>query len=192
MPKEPDSNQKDADQSTHEPKQPQEVNQTSEVPKQQQKRKASPEAEEPRHSKVRRVLDFESPPTSPASEMGLPPTPRDPFKEGTRSKNAEDPCPSPPGSPASLSLTHEGPPATPRDPFKGNIIREVKSPMGQQEVQIDEGDLIELEVEGQNSEFPDDVTGSESLLKKKLEALQEKVKKQEKKTKKLKAKKTKS
>ena len=120
--------------------------------------------------------------------MGLPPTPRDPFKEGTRSKNAEDPCPSPPGSPASLSPTHEGPPATPRDPFTGNSIREGKSPTGQQEVQIDKRDFIELEAEGQDSEFPDDMTGNESPLKKKLEALQEKVRKQEKKTKKLKAK----
>ena len=59
--------------------------------------------------------------------------------------------------------------------------------MGQQEVQIDEGDFIELEAEGWNSEFLDDVTRSESLLKKKLEALQEKVNKQGKKTKKLKA-----
>ena len=84
VPKEPASNQKDADQSTHEREQPQEVNQTDEIPKQQQKRKASPEAEEPRHAKVRWVLNFESPPTSPASEMGLPPTPRDPFKEGTK------------------------------------------------------------------------------------------------------------
>ena len=53
--------------------------------------------------------------------------------------------------------------------------------MGQQEVQIDEGDFIELEVEGQDSEFPDDITRNESPLKKK-------VRKQEKKTKKLKAK----
>ena len=189
VPKEADSNQKKADQSTHEPEQPQEVNQTDEVPKQQQKRKASTEAEEPRHAKMRQVLNFESTLTSHASEMDLPPTPRDPFKKGTRSKNAEDPCPSPPGSPASLSPTHEGPPATPRDPFKGNSIREAKSPMGQQEVQIDEGNFIELEVEGQNSEFPDDATRSESPLKKNLEALQEKVKKQKKKTKKLKEKK---
>ena len=49
--------------------------------------------------------------------------------------------------------------------------------MGQQEVQIDEGDFIELEVEGQDSEFPDDMTRNESPLKKKLEALQEKVRK---------------
>ena len=60
--------------------------------------------------------------------------------------------------------------------------------MGQQEVQIEEGDFIELKAEGQDSEFPDDMTGNESPLKKKLEALQEKVRKQEKKTKKLKAK----
>ena len=46
VPKELDSNQKDA-------AQPQEVNQTGEVPKQQQRRKASPEVEEPRHAKVR-------------------------------------------------------------------------------------------------------------------------------------------
>ena len=52
-PRNPIVNQKDAAQSTHEPEQPQEVNQTDEVPKQQQKRKASPEAEEPRHAKVR-------------------------------------------------------------------------------------------------------------------------------------------
>ena len=32
VPKETDSNQKDADQSTHEPEQPQEVNQSNEVP----------------------------------------------------------------------------------------------------------------------------------------------------------------
>ena len=120
--------------------------------------------------------------------MGLPPTPRDPFKEGTRSKNAEDPCPSTPVSPANLSPTHEGPPATPRDPFKGDSTREAKSPTGQQEVQLDEGDFIELEAEGQDSEFPDDTIESVSLLKKMLEALQEKIKKQEKKTKKLKAK----
>ena len=60
--------------------------------------------------------------------------------------------------------------------------------MGQQEVQIDEGDFIELEAEGQDSEFLDDATRSESPLKKKLEAFKEKVKKQEKKTKKLKQK----
>ena len=60
-----------------------------------------------------------------------------------RSKTAKDPCPSPPDSPANLSPTHEGPPATPRDPFKGDSIREAKSPTGQQEVQLDEGDFIE-------------------------------------------------
>ena len=122
--------------------------------------------------------------------MGLPPTPysRDLFKEGTISKNAEDPCPSPPDSQANLSPTQEGPPSTPRDPFKGDSIMEARSPVEQQEVQLDEGDFIELEAEGQDSEFPDDVIKSESMMKKKLEALQEKVKKQEKKTKKLKAK----
>ena len=120
--------------------------------------------------------------------MGLPPTPRDPFKEGTISKNAEDPCPSPPDSAANLSPTHEGPPATPRDPFKGDSIREAKWPKGQQEVQLDEGDFIELEAEGQDSEFPDDGIKSESPMKKLLEAIQEKIRKQEKKTKKLKAK----
>ena len=137
------------------------------------------------------MLNFDSPPTSPATEMGLPPTPRDPFKEGTISENAEDPCPSPPDSPASLSPTHEGPPSTPRDPFKGDSIMEARSTIEQQEVQLDEGDFIELEAKGQDSEFPDDVIESESPMKKKLEALQEKVKKQEKKTKKLKAKKQK-
>ena len=65
---------------------------------------------------------------------------------------------------------------------------EARSSIEQQEVQIDEGDFIELEAEGQDSEFPDDAIESESPLKKKLKTLQEKVKKQEKKTKKLKAK----
>ena len=119
--------------------------------------------------------------------MGLPPTPRDPFKEGTRSKNAEDPCPSPPNRPANLSPTHEGPPAMPRDTFNGDSIMKAKSPTGQQEVQLDEGDFIELEAEGQDSEFPDDAIESGSPMKKMLEALQEKIRKQEKKTKKLKA-----
>ena len=121
-------------------------------------RKASPEAEEPRQAKVRQVLNFDSPPTSPASEMGLPPTPRDLFKEGTISKNTEDPGPSPPDRPANLSPTHEGPPPTPRDPFKGGSIMEARSPIEQQEVQLDEGDFIELEAEGQDSEFPDDAS----------------------------------
>ena len=76
-------------------------------------------------------------------------------------------------APANLSSTHEGPPATPRDPFKGGSIREAKSPAGQQEVQLDEGDFIELEAEGQDSEFPDDAIESESPMKKMLEALQE-------------------
>ena len=64
---------------------------------------------------------------------------------------------------------------------------EARSPIEQQEVQLDEGDFIEVEAEGQDSEFPDDGIESESLMKK-LEALQEKVKKQERKTKRLKAK----
>ena len=76
----------------------------------------------------------------------------------------------------------------PRDPLKGDSTREAKSPTGQQEVQLDEGDFIELEAEGQDREFPDDAIEIESPLKKMLEALQEKIKKQEKKTKKLKAK----
>ena len=59
----------------------------------------------------------------------------------------------------------------------------MKSPTEQQEVQLDEGDFIELEAEGQDSKFPDDAIESESPLKKMLEALQEKIKKQEKKTK---------
>ena len=105
VPKEPDSNQKDANQSTHEPEQPQEVNQANEVPQWQQKRKASPEAEEPRQTKVRWVLSFDSPSASPASEIGLQPTPRDPFKKGTISGNTEDPCLSPPDSLVSLSPT---------------------------------------------------------------------------------------
>ena len=68
---------------------------------------------------------------------------------------------------------------------------EARSPIEQQEVQLDEGVFIELEAEGQDSKYPDDAVESESPMKKKLEALQEKVKKQEKKTKKLKAKKQK-
>ena len=63
-----------------------------------------------------------------------------------------------------------------------------RSPIEQQEVQLDEGDFIELEAEGQDSEFPDDAIKSEGPMKKKLEALQEKVKKQERKAKRLKAK----
>ena len=41
VPKEPDSNQKDADQSTHEPEQPQEVNQVNEVPNDSRKERPS-------------------------------------------------------------------------------------------------------------------------------------------------------
>ena len=66
-----------------------------------------------------------------------------------------------------------------------------RSPIEQQEVQLDEGDFKELEAEGQDSEFPDDVIKSESPMKKKIEALQEKVRKQERKAKRLKAKKKK-
>ena len=120
--------------------------------------------------------------------MGLPPTPRDPFKEGTISRTTEDPWTSPAGSPANLSPTHEGPPSTPRDPFKGGSIMKVRSPIEQQEVQLDEGDFIELEAEGQYSEFPYDAIESENPMKMKPEALQEKVKKQERKAKRLKAK----
>ena len=133
------------------------------------------------------VLSLDSLPASPASEIGLLPTPRNPFKRGTISRNTEDPCLSPQDSPVNLSPTHEGPPSTPRDPFKGDSTREAMSPTRQQEVQLDEGDFIKLEMEGQDSEFPDDAIESESLLKKMLEALQEKIKKQEKKSKKLKA-----
>ena len=53
-------------------------------------------------------------------------------------------------------------------------------------VSIYEGDFIELEATGQDTEFPDmtpPCTKRESDLKKELEALQEKVKKQGEKTK---------
>ena len=80
VPKEHNSDQKDVEQPTHEPEQPQEVNQANKVPQQQQKREASQEAEEPRQAKVRWVLNFDSPPMSPASEIGQLPSPRDPFK----------------------------------------------------------------------------------------------------------------
>ena len=53
------------------------------------------------------------------------------------------------------------------------------------------GDFLDLEAEGQDTEFPDvtqPLTESESDLKKELEALQEKVEKQGKKIKGLKAK----
>ena len=48
---------------------------------------------------------------------------------------------------------------------------DARSPIEQQGVQLDEEDFVELEAEGQDSEFPDDVIKSESLMKKKLEAL---------------------
>ena len=51
VPMEPNSNQKDVNQSIHKPEQPQDVNQANEAPQQQQKRKVSPEAEEPRKLK---------------------------------------------------------------------------------------------------------------------------------------------
>ena len=43
---------------------------------------------------MRRVLDFDvvSPPTCPNTEMSVPPIPRDQFKQGTTSNNANDPC----------------------------------------------------------------------------------------------------
>ena len=58
------------------------VYQSEQVSEQLQKRRASPEPEEPSREKVRRVLDFDvvSPPTSPNTEISLPPTLRDPFK----------------------------------------------------------------------------------------------------------------
>ena len=65
-----------------------------------------------------------------------------------------------------------------------------RSPVQQQEIQLYEGDFLELEAEGQDTEVPDvtlPLTERESDLKKELEALQEKVKKQGKKTKRLKA-----
>ena len=54
------------------------------VSEQPQNIRASPKPEEPNKAKVRRVLDFDvvSPPTSPNTEMSLPPTPRDQFKHG--------------------------------------------------------------------------------------------------------------
>ena len=63
-----------------------------------------------------------------------------------------------------------------------------RSPIDQQGIQLDEGDFIELEAEGQDSEFPDGAIESENMVKKTLEALQEKVKKQERKATRLKAK----
>ena len=89
------------------------------------------------------------------------------------------------------STTNEGPPSTPSDPFQGGSHIEARSPVQQQEVQQYEGDFIELEAEGQDTEFSDVtplLTERKSDLKKELEALQEVVKKQGEKTKSLKAK----
>ena len=68
---------------------------------------------------------------------------------------------------------------------------EARSPVQQQEVQLYEGDFLELKAEGQDTEFPDvtsPLTERESDLKKELETLQVKVMKQGEKTKRLKAK----
>ena len=68
---------------------------------------------------------------------------------------------------------------------------EARSPVEQQEVQLYEGGFLELEAEGQGTEFPDvtsPLTERESDLKKELEALQVKMMKQGEKTKRLKAK----
>ena len=68
---------------------------------------------------------------------------------------------------------------------------EARSPVLQQEVQLYEEDILELEAKGQDTEFPavtPPLNERESDLKKELEALQEKVKKQGEKTKRLKAK----
>ena len=83
------------------------VDQSGHVSEQQQKRKAFPEPEEPKREKVRRVLDFDvvSPPMSRNTEMSLPPTPRDPFKQGTTPDNANDPCEPQPNSPLK-PITH--------------------------------------------------------------------------------------
>ena len=142
---------------------------------------------------MRRVLEIDvvNPPTSPNTEMSLPPTPGDPFKQGTTPDNANDPCKSQPNSTANPLPTHEGAPSTPGNPFKGGSPMEARPPVQQQEVQLYEGDLLELEAEGQDTEFPDvtpPLTERESNLKKELEALQEKAKKQREKTKRLKAK----
>ena len=94
------------------------LDQSEQVSEQPQKRKASSEPEELNKAKVRRVLDFDvvSPPTSPNTEMSLPPTPRDPFKQGTTPDNANDS--SHPYNPANPSPIYEGPSPTPSIPFK--------------------------------------------------------------------------
>ena len=91
---------------------------------QPQKRKASPGPEELNGVKVRRILDFDvvSPPTSPNTEMSLPPTPRDPFKQGTMPNNAHDLCESQPNSQANPSPTYDGLPPTPSSPFKVVVL----------------------------------------------------------------------
>ena len=55
------------------------VDKSEQVPEKPQKRRVSPKPEEPNRAKVRRVLDFDvvSPPTSPTTQMNLPPTPKD-------------------------------------------------------------------------------------------------------------------
>ena len=68
---------------------------------------------------------------------------------------------------------------------------EAGSPVQQQEVQLYEGDFLELEAKGQDAAFPDvspPLSERESDLKKELEALQKILKKQGEKTKRLKAK----
>ena len=120
--------------------------------------------------------------------MSLSPTSWDPFKQGTIPDYAKDLCES---QPTNQSPTHEGPPPIPSDPFKGGIPMKATSPVQQQEVQLYEGDLLELEAEGQETEFSDvmpPLPEGESDLNKELEALQERVRKQWEKTKRLKAK----
>ena len=71
---------------------------------------------------------------------------------------------------------------------------EARSPVQQEEVQLYEGAFTELEAKGQDTAFPDatpPLNKRESDLKKELEALQEIVRKQGEKTKRLKAKKKK-
>ena len=77
-----------------------------------------------------------SPPTSPNTDINLPPTPREPLKQGTTPDNANGPCESQPNSPANPSPSHEGPPPTPGDPFKGGSPMEARSLVQQHEVQL--------------------------------------------------------
>ena len=55
------------------------VDQSEQVSEQPQKRRVSPEPEEPNRAKLRRVLDFDvvNTPPSPNTEMSLPPTLKD-------------------------------------------------------------------------------------------------------------------